>query len=274
MTDASEIETLLVQSLDQLIAAVTPKTADTTSGRFRDYAVYRGAADARWRLLTKLHRLGGDAPPFPKLHLERDIIRNFRRYGNPHFTERNISDLELVVLGQHHGLPTRLLDWSYSPLVAGHFATLEPNDAPRVIWRLDWLQVHRHFGLPERALLPEEFEDQLRQRLGCSFAELCSDRGSQTNSNQEHEFVALLDPHSVDQRIVVQSGVFLISTRKDISLCTILKSHGLAGALTKFEIPAACVGRFRDQLDLCSIDERRLFPDLAGVCQEMTRYYS
>ena len=49
---------------------------------------------------------------------------------------------------------------------------------------------------------------------------------------------------------------------------------GLGSALTKFVIPASEVARFRDQLDLAGIDERRLFPDLDSVAAQMRRYYS
>ena len=50
--------------------------------------------------------------------------------------------------------------------------------------------------------------------------------------------------------------------------------NGLGSTLTKFIIPAGETARFRDQLDLVDVDERRLFPDLDGVAAEMRRYYS
>ena len=54
----------------------------------------------------------------------------------------------------------------------------------------------------------------------------------------------------------------------------VLEEHGLGSALTKFIIPAKETARFRDQLDLVDVDERRLFPGLDGVAAEMRRYYS
>ncbi|HVK58889.1 MAG TPA: hypothetical protein VM735_08930 [Candidatus Kapabacteria bacterium] len=45
-------------------------------------------------------------------------------------------------------------------------------------------------------------------------------------------------------------------------------------ALTGFRIPAQRVDYIRDQLDLCTIDERRLFPGLDGIAAELKRYYS
>jgi catechol 2,3-dioxygenase-like lactoylglutathione lyase family enzyme len=53
-----------------------------------------------------------------------------------------------------------------------------------------------------------------------------------------------------------------------------LDAHGLLDALTRFIVPAGEVRRLRDQLDIVTIDERRLFPDLDGVAAQMRRYYS
>jgi hypothetical protein len=49
--------------------------------------------------------------------------------------------------------------------------------------------------------------------------------------------------------------------------------QGISGALTKYVIPAAEIGRVRDQLDLVGIDERRLFPRPQRPCQRIARYY-
>ncbi len=78
----SAIKEVEVRSLGELIEHATPTVPDPASGRLRDYAVYRGAADANWPLLSSLDRLGGVTPPGTKLHLENDIFRNFLRYAH------------------------------------------------------------------------------------------------------------------------------------------------------------------------------------------------
>src|SRR5689334_19173129 len=157
----AKIRTIEVKTLGELIDRLTPREPDPVTGRRRDTGVYRGSGHAEWPLLTSLDRLGGISPPHTKCGLEEHILRNFIRYSRPHFPNAH-NEWELLVAAQHHGLPTRLLDWSYSPLVAAHFATLGDRPGPhgrgtdRAVWRLDWRQVHRHFGFPELAMLTDD----------------------------------------------------------------------------------------------------------------------
>src|SRR6478735_2193141 len=147
------ITTVHIETLGDLIDRVTPERPDPVTGRWRDAGVYRGSADAGATLLTSLDRLGGGTP-HSKTDLESHILRNFIRYSRPHLGREPANDWEHLVSAQHHGAPTRLLDWTYSPLVAAFFATRPGSSRPRVIWRLEWQRVHEKFGLPPLSLMP------------------------------------------------------------------------------------------------------------------------
>jgi hypothetical protein len=162
-----------------------------------------------------------------------------------------------------------LLDWTYSPLVAAHFATLAGNaQSDRVVWRLDWKSVHRFFGLPELALLIQDLEGIPGPDRPMTPWALFS------RAADAKQFACMIEPPSLSPRIVAQSATFTLCSDKRVPFDRFLEGHGLGSALTKFIIPAGEAARFRDQLDLVSVDERRLFPDLDGVAAEMRRYYS
>jgi hypothetical protein len=262
------IREVTVTSLGDLIAEVTPTEPDPATGRRRGSGIYCGGADALLPLLTSLDQLGGTSRPHSKGDLEEYILRNFIRYSRPYFSTPPVNDWEVLVAAQHHGLPTRLLDWTYSPLVAAHFATVETGaGTDRAIWRLDWKQVHRRFGLPELALLIQDLEGILGQERPFTPWSLFADR-------EQRPFACMLEPPSLDARIVAQSATFTLCSDKRQPFDHFLEHHGLGQTLTKFVIPAGDAGRIRDQLDLVSVDERRLFPDLDGVAAHLRRYYS
>src|SRR5687767_11372845 len=193
------ITEVVVRSLGDLIDKVTPTEPDPRTGRRRDSGVYRGDRDATWPLLTSLDKLGGASCPHSKAELEEHILRNFIRYSRPYFTHPPENDWEVLVAAQHHGLPTRLLDWTYSPLVAAHFATVENDDnSDRVVWRLDWKSVHRCFRLPELALLIQDLEGILGGNRPMTPWVLFNAPGD------AQQFACMLEPPSLSPRIVAQ----------------------------------------------------------------------
>ena len=264
------IRTIVIHSLGELVDRVTPSEPDPITGRRRDTGVYRGSSNAESPLLTSLARLGGIDPPHAKADLEDHILRNFIRYARPYLGTETANDWEHLVSAQHHGVPTRLLDWTYSPLVAAFFATrpeLKRGETDRAVWRLDWKSVHEKFGFPGVSLLIKDL-DELFGKDGHFTPWALIRRGAQ------RDFACLLEPPSLDQRIVAQAAVFTLCSDKTRSFDDFLAEHGLADALTKYVVPAREVGRLRDQLDLVGVDERRLFPDLDGVAAAIRRYYA
>jgi FRG domain-containing protein len=268
MEKQPSITEIRINSLGDLIDAATPAEPDVKTGRRRDAGIYRGMLDPDWPLLTSLDQLGGVNPPHTKADVEEHVLRNFIRYSRPHLMAASVNEWELLVLAQHHGLPTRLLDWSYSPLVAAHFATVNGNcDLDRVVWRLDWRIVHRRFGLPELALLIEDIQSLFGEDEPFTPWKLM-------RTGAARDFACMIEPPSLDSRIEAQCAVFSLCSDKRRSLADFLMDYGLAGALTRFIIPAAEVARIRDQLDLVGMDERLIFPDLDGVAAKIRRYYS
>jgi len=250
--------------------------------RYRSPFVYRGLSDLNYRLETTLMRLGGHY-----CQLEKHLLRNFRKYAQSVAGELG-SFWHLLSVAQHHGLPTRLLDWTYSPYVALHFATsdLEKFDTDGVIWIVDFVQAHD--------LLPETLRDLLSTEGAQAFTvELLSSlRHRQTHSPQdkssfhefvesltefdalgeEEEFLLFFEPPSMYQRIVNQFALFSIMSNPRRRIDDWLADN--PSLRRRIIIPAALKWECRDKLDQCNITERVLFPGLDGLSSWLRRHYS
>ena len=265
-----QITEIEIHSLTDLMERVTPAAPNPNTGRYRDTGVYRGSSIAAMPLLTSLDRLGGTHPPHTKADLEEHILRNYVRYARPYLGSEPVDDWEQLISAQHHGAPTRLLDWTYSPLVAAFFATrpFKNEKHARAIWRLDWQAVHEAFGFAPLALLIADLEALFGKNGQFTPWRLFA------RPKDAPAFACLLEPPSLDIRIVVQAAAFTLCSDKSMSFDQFLVAHGLGHALTKFVIPIDNVSLVRDQLDLVGVDERRLFPDLDGVAAAIRRYYA
>jgi hypothetical protein len=232
-------------------------------GRHRSNLAFRGRSDAAEALETSLARLGGHAPS-----LELYLLRNFRKYAQGNDAASD-SVWDWLALGQHHGLPTRLLDWTYSPYVALHFATsdLGAYDRDGVVWTLDYVQAREQLPGPLAKVLEGEganvFTPELLARAAPGLREL--------DDIADEPFCLFLEPPSLDDRIVNQYALFSLLSDPAAGLDGWLRNHPELGR--RLVIPAELKWEIRDKLDQANITERVLFPGLDGLSAWLTRYY-
>jgi hypothetical protein len=232
-------------------------------GRFRSSFAFRGVGRSDYSLQTSLSRLGGAE------ELERHILRNFRKYAQREAVPQD-SVWNWLAVAQHHGLPTRLLDWTYSPYVALHFATerVELYACDAVIWCVDYSLTNQ--WLPERLknVLVEEGSDvftaEMLSRAAPTLAEF--------DALAKEPFVAFLEPPSLDERIINQFALFSLLSGPGTSFDVWLGPH--SQAWRKIVVPAELKWEVRDKLDQANITERVLYPGLDGLSLWLKRYYT
>jgi hypothetical protein len=113
-------------------------------GRFRSTNVFRGLSCAAWDLRPSLSR-----PSRDYVNVENHLLRAFRKYARQDSVPYD-SIWNLLAVAQHHGLPTRLLDWTYSPFVALHFASdkEERYHEDGVVWCVDVAKTNEYLPPP------------------------------------------------------------------------------------------------------------------------------
>ncbi len=238
----------------------------TAPGRHRSPFAYRGLDEDYPDLKTSLMRLGG-----PYSVLEPAILRNFQKYAE---AKQDLGDSEWLwlAIAQHHGLPTRLLDWTYSPYAALHFATADTEKFSKdgVIWCIDLIK--------GKKLLPSKLSDVLADQ-GYKFTVKLLEKAvknlqelDKLHKKTKKGFVVFLEPPSLDERIVNQYALFSFMSHPEQLLNKWLEKY--PHLYQKIIIPAALKWEIRDNLDQANINERMLFPGLDGLCLWLKRYYS
>lgn len=241
-------------------------TYDASISRYRSQWAYRGTGRAAWDLVTSLHRAVGD-----KVNLESPMLRNFRKYA--YRSELHaFSEWHWVTLAQHHGMPTRLLDWTFSPYVALHFATANPAHADHdgAIWCAHYVRCHERLPAVLRELQQLHECDVFTIDMLASVAPTLQ----QFDRLAEDTFIAFFEPPALDDRIVNQYAMFsVLSSPSEHPPAWFQRWEG-PPLVRRIIVPAALKWEVRDKLDQAGITERMLFPGLDGLAAWLSRHYS
>jgi hypothetical protein len=232
-------------------------------GRHRSDYVFRGEAGRGGTLSTSLQRLGGDFH-----EVERHLLRSFRKYAERDAVPED-SLWHWLALAKHHGLATRLLDWTYSPYVALHFATAHPADYvdDGVIWMVDFVKTNE--------LLPRQVRRALEQEgMNAMSADVLQELAPTLPDFDRlgEDFVVFFEPPALDERIVNQYALFSLMPSPQARMDEWLERN--PDRARRIVLPAELKWEVRDKLDQANITERVLFPGLDGLATWLKRYFS
>jgi hypothetical protein len=258
------VQEIRVSGWAELLDVLYADSWKTDLSRFRSDFVFRGLEAPEEEMLTGLMRLGEDYA-----ELEGHLLRNFRKYASRDAVPAD-STWNWLALAQHYGLPTRLLDWTFSPFVALHFATEHQGHfgADGIIWCFDFIQVKRFLPNCLREVLAEEganvFTAEMLGRVAAGLRDF--DRLA------AEPFVAFFEPPSLDERIVNQFALFSLMSSPTAALDEWVQGH--PELARRVIIPHELKWEVRDKLDQANITERVLFPGLDGLSRWLRRQYT
>lgn len=196
--------------------------------------LFRGHRDAEWELEPAIDRavFSGVQTNISRRDHERLMFGDFKRLSLPHLTSRPANEWEFLALARHHGLPTRLLDWTENPLAALFFAVEDPFQRDSGVWCYTYVEREAPLDVVQH---PNP---------------LNIDR------------VLLYQPPHIDARIASQSSTFTVHPPgfKDLK-----EPWGLP--LTRIVVPNVARGRIRLELSRLGVHRAALFPDLDAIAR-------
>jgi len=238
-----------VSSINDLISALKIHAAELP-GELR---WFRGQDKVDWQLKPSISRQGDDP-----LKREYELLKRFRQMA-PRLVElQPRDDWEWLFLMQHYGVPTRLLDWSESPLVALYFSVYNKDydDSDSALWvllpaslnrRTGWSELQDQAGIPFFGMDPE-LDNYLTSNV------ILSRAGSGSGP------IAASAPRT-SARIAAQLGSFTVF-HADFSP---LEEIGDSQHCWRYKIPAGAKARIREELSVLQMNEFALFPELDKI---------
>lgn len=211
---------------------------------------YRGQASKDWRLTPHYMRL-------ENAQSESTLLKRFKQSAAMLIDTTPKESFDWLFLMQHYGVPTRLLDWSESPLVALYFAVenLSKNgEEDGALWLLYPTELNKHAHINN-----EEEEDYIP-----SF----EDEELKSYSVESLKAIARIQLYPVatiatrnNPRIQAQLGVFTIHHHENIPI----EKIGDNSHVVKLIIPANSKDLIKNQLLLLGYSKFQLFPELSSI---------
>jgi type I restriction enzyme M protein len=188
---------------------------------------FRGVSSSTYELIPKIGRHTISA----SFKIEQQILELFRDNSLPYLAKMPQNNWEWLALAQHHGLATRLLDWTRNPLTATYFAVEKENETDAAIYFMN-------------------FESDLKN----AHPEDCTDPFA-------IEDVCIFHPPHVTTRIAAQSGIFTIHPNPIMAFTD--------PSLVKLVIPSDQRFLFKTKLYNFGVTRLSLFPDLDGIADHI-----
>src|ERR1035437_3031210 len=242
--------------------------AEHMRDKLRTRVFFRGHSNITHKLVPSIGRhssFGGATLPYFTFGQEVTLLHRFRRHVYVHLG-KIITDWEALLLARHHGLPTRLLDWSMSPLAAIYFSCSGNSGKDGHLWA--FARFRENPDVPSKDM---DIFDAIQKKHRALKKYPTPPTSRTTITNDE---IRLVPPITISPRIVVQGGIFTWHSNPTVSLDsyagkTFMKGNLDVQRLYRWHIPASSKRKLLISLERCGVSQRTLFPDLDGLAASL-----
>ncbi len=217
-----------ITSIEDFFRDVVPTTFAESRGRW----VFRGHAETKWGLLPSVSRSVRTAKNL--IGHEKSLLEAFRREACIYQRTDCTSDWEWLAFGQHHGLPTRMLDWTHNPLAALYFVV---SDSTEKDGELFTLHSTRKAGEITLGKSPFDITKPMKYY-----------------------------PRIVSERLRAQEGLFIVFDKPETCLSSCKQDRW---SIKSYLVPSESKRELRYDLFRMGVHESALFPDVDGLARRV-----
>jgi hypothetical protein len=222
---------------------------------------FRGHADKRWELTPKIFRTKSRIRVFD----EEELYGEFGRRGGSLMGSLSDGGWLPYFVMQHHGIPTRLLDWTDSALVALYFA-LKDSRSDAAVWAINPL------WLNSRTVKRYSLVDPRIDEVATAFR-VDAIRARLKGPKDDHPLLSIaVRPPLVSMRMFAQRSLFTLHGSRDLPI----EKYPFVQRdvpIFRIVIPYRNRGDIMTGLRLCGVAETTVFPDLDGLAKELIAEY-
>jgi hypothetical protein len=240
----------------------------------RCQSVFRGMPDANWVIKSSLERYVADGAR--RWESEKSITASFKARSQDYIESGRdpATDVDWWALMQHHGAPTRLVDFTRSPYVAAYFACEPPEpQSDRAVWALsledsyaglgDAAATEATLGLSYNLLKADLARSDLKDLRSLLGANLAQDLIFKSRRSQPG--LVPFEPARSYGRLAVQQGLFVAP----LDVGSPFMENARHILLTKVVLPFSMRAEALDDLRMMNITEASLFPGLDGFARSL-----
>jgi FRG domain len=231
------------------------------------YPFWRGHADINWTLTAEVFRPTPTGGKYPEVTLLRTFMGQAESRSDRCPAYDDLAGW--LILARHFGLPTRLLDWSMSPLVALFFAVEASDvDGPETdgaLWALSPGQLNDEMIGPGQYRLLLTDNPKVKQLVALAFE---PEPAPHAEAAPLAGKALAVGTREVDPRVMVQQGAFTIHADGQ-NLTEMKMAKHERPWLIGFRIPHAAKDYLRKMLQNLGVSRSGLFPDLGSLAKDL-----